>query len=135
MVEWIQVKGETMSSQSKIFLLALHRLINNDIDVVMHVFDGKDMSLTDLLGGNISQGDIDTLRMINFSDDQKVAIRKLVIAISRLSALNILSLIDGIVMNDMDDLPDLSLVERKTGRNISDEVFLNEEFYDLINHI
>jgi hypothetical protein len=131
-VEQVQIKGENMSSESKAFMKELHSLINSEIDVYMDVFFGTEYTPSNLLGGNLIEKDIATLRTIKISEDQKSALRKYIIAVSRSSALCVLSLIDGIVMTDEEDMPDLTLVDRKTGKDISDESFLNEEFYELM---
>ena len=48
--------------------------------------------------------------------------------LGRSVAFNILSLIDGVVYIDEEELPDLALIDKATGEEIT-EGFLHDEFY------
>jgi hypothetical protein len=60
-------------------------------------------------------------------------VTKLLLAVGRLSITGVLGVIDGVIMSDKFDLPDLSLVDRNTSIDIADESPLNEGFIYLIN--
>lgn len=124
---------DDMSTESMILVKEFHALISDTIVYAENVLYGTGISSNDYMGGNISEEDIFVLRTIHLSEKQKLSINKLLLAIGRLSVVGVLSVIDGVVISDKFDLPDLSLVKRDTKREIADEFFLNEEFYRYVD--
>ena len=122
-----------MSTESMILMKELHALINDSIGYVENVLYGTEISSNDYLGGNLSLDDISTLRTLSLSEKQKHSMNKLLLALGRLSVVGVLSVIDGIVVSDKLDLPDLSLVNRDSNKDIADVFPLNEEFYHYID--
>jgi len=107
----------------------LHTIISDSIGYAENVLYGTGTSSNDYLGGNLSVDDISILRTIFLSKKQKYAMRKLLLALGRLSVVGALSVIDGVVMSEKFDLPDLALVNRNSQKDIADDLPLNEAFY------
>lgn len=122
-----------MSIESKILMRELHTLISDTVRYTEKILFGSEITSNDYLGGNISKEDISTLRTIDLSEKQKKSIIRLLNATGRLSVAGTLSVIDGVILSDKFDLPDLSLVNRETKRDIADEFLLNEEFYQMMD--
>jgi hypothetical protein len=124
-----------MSKESRLFLQELQDSTIEVLGYVQKLFSDNDFTSSDLLGGNINENDVNTLRTISLDEKQLRALGKLVIAISRISMIEVLSLIDGIVMDSRRELPDLSLISLETGKDIADECLLNEDFYNYFRDI
>lgn len=122
-----------MSVDSDIFLKEIHEQISETVHLAMHSLAGSDVLQSDLLGGGLEFQDVEMIRSMKLSQEQETAFKKLFTAIGRLTATGILSIIDGIAMSDNYDLPDLNLVNRNTGVNITDDMPLNEKFIYLSN--
>lgn len=120
-----------MSEESQIFLEEIQVLIFDAVTCAGNMLSGREKSANDYLGGNLNVDDITILKSIPFSDEQKKALMKLLLAVGRLSVTGVLSVIDGVIMSENHELPELSLINRNTGENITDD-FLNEEFYKYI---
>ena len=118
-----------MSTGSMIFIKVLHVLISESVGFAENVLYGAEISSNDFFGGDLSAGDIYTLRTIHISKEQKLSIRKLLLALSRISVVGVLSVIDGMIVSEKLDLPDLSLVDRNSQKDIADDLPLNEAFY------
>jgi hypothetical protein len=120
-----------MSKESKVFLKETHLLIKDAVESAMHALQGSDFSIKDRLGSVLEEKDVKVLRNIHLSFEESEAIELLLKAVSELSLVGILSMIDGIMMSSEIDLPDLSLINRDTGLDITDEALLNEEFFEV----
>lgn len=112
-----------------ILMKELHAIISDSIGHAENVLYGTGISSNDYLGGNLSGDDISTLRTIHLSEKQKHSLHKLLLAMGRLSVVGVLGVIDGIVVSEKLDLPDLSLVNRDSQKDIAEDLPLNEEFY------
>jgi hypothetical protein len=117
-----------MSKDSQIFLKVSHLLIADATNFAEKMLLGSAISNDDLLGGYLSENEIEILRSIPLTDEQRKAIHTLLIAVGRLSVCGVLGMIDGIVMSDKFETPNLSLINRDTGKDIVDTCLLNEEF-------
>ncbi len=122
-----------MSVESMVLMKELHALISDSIGYIENVLYGTGISSNDYLGGNLSVDDISTLRTLSLSERQKHSMNKLLLALGRLSVVGVLSVIDGVVVSDKLDLPDLSLVNRDSKKDIADDLPLNEEFYRYVD--
>lgn len=120
-----------MSKESKVFLQMLHLLVKDTVKFADNMLSGHEISSSDYIGGELSDADIFTLRSILLSKEQRSSLLKLLTAVCNLSMTGALSVIDGVMMSDKLELPDLSLIDRNTGNDIIDEIMLNEEFENL----
>jgi hypothetical protein len=110
------------------FLQVLHSIVNDSVSCAENMLLGTSINPSDYLGGELTDLDIITLRSISFSLNQKKAFVKVLKAVCNLSITGALSVIDGIVMSDKFELPDLTLIERTSGKDIVGTMLLNEEF-------
>lgn len=122
-----------MSIESKILMRELHVLISGSVNFAEEMLDRSEIIANDYLGGNISEDDIYTLRTIGLTVKQKNSFRKLLTAIGRLSVAGTLGVIDGVIISDKFDLPNLALINREAQQDIADEFLLNEEFYQYVD--
>src|SRR5574340_170872 len=122
-----------MSIESKILMRELHVLISGSVNYAEEMLDRSEIIANDYLGGNISEDDIYTLRTIDLTVKQKNSLRKLLTAIGRLSVAGTLGVIDGVIISDKFDLPNLALITREAQQDIADEFLLNEEFYQYVD--
>lgn len=118
-----------MSTESKTFMKELHIIISDSIDYTENVLYGTGVSSNDFLGGNLSAEDITILRTISLSRKQRYSMHKLLLALGRISVVGVLGVIDGVIVSEKFDLPDLSLVNRDSKKDIAEDLPLNEEFY------
>jgi len=117
-----------MSKDSEIFLKEAHLLISDTVNFAEKMLASRKITNDDSMGGYLSENDIETLRSIHFTEEQRKALHILFLAIGRLSVCGVLGMIDGILMSDNYEIPDLSLINRNTGKDIVDTCLLNEEF-------
>lgn len=122
-----------MSIESKILMRELHVLISGSVNYAEEMLDRSEIIANDYLGGNISEDDIYTLRTIDLTVKQKNSLRKLLTAIGRLSVAGTLGVIDGVIISEKFDLPNLALINREAQQDIADEFLLNEEFYQYVD--
>lgn len=122
-----------MSIESKLLMRELHVLISGSVNYAEEMLDRSEIIANDYLSGNISEDDIYTLRTIDLTVKQKNSLRKLLTAIGRLSVAGTLGVIDGVIISDKFDLPNLALINREAQQDIADEFLLNEEFYQYVD--
>jgi len=96
-----------MSKESKVFFKELHLLITDTVTSAEKLLSNQDISSSDLMGGDLTKEDIAILRSISLTSQQLRALNKLLISIARLSMAGVLSVIDGVIMSESVDLPDL----------------------------
>ncbi len=121
-----------MSKASKAFLRELHTLINYDVSIAMEAITGsKLIEHSDSVGlVGLSEKEIRALGNIHLTPEQVLALKKALIATGRGIVFGLLCIIDGVAYTESEDIPDLALVNRATGENLSDQ-FLHDEFYEV----
>ncbi len=118
-----------MSRESKALLMELHSIIREQASEMTDFFLSQQDPRNPLLHPN--EIDIKELRKLSLTSRQKVILRQCMLALGRQIVFSTLSLIDGV--SDVDTvIPDLSLVNHETKKEITDQ-FLHDEFIDLLD--
>ena len=120
-----------MSKESRALLTVVHRMINKDVSATLAaITDGPIDEREALL--KLGDEEIKLLRGIRFSSVQREALRQALMELSRGIVFGILCIIDGVAYTESEDIPDLALVDRDTGKNIAD-MLLHDEFYEVVD--
>jgi len=114
-----------MSKPSAIFLRGVHQSIDMSAKWAMGAL-GK-APYDDDHYGTIRE-ELAVLRGIRLKQAQANALEKLMIELGRSVAFDLLSMIDGVVYSEGEELPDMALIDRATGQDIADG-FLHDEFH------
>jgi hypothetical protein len=75
--------------------------------------------------------ELNSLRKMKFTDDQILALKKLMIEVGRSVAFDMLSIIDGVVVSEVEELPEMALIDRMQGKPLTENL-LHEEFYEFL---
>lgn len=114
-----------MESQS--FFKEIYSLINSNIQKVIDVMQGeKQKEGSPLI--KLSTEDIQLLQSIKLTKAQLIVLKKALIETERNLIFGVLCIIDGVTYT-VEDIPDLALVNRSTGKSINQD-FLHDEFYE-----
>lgn len=115
-----------MSITTELFMKEIHQIIAESAEwAIQHVGLDSDMRSPSL----VSDEDRATLHRITLNDQARGALKRLLTEIGRSVAYGIFPTIDGAAEREGLELPHLALVERDTGKDLS-EGFLHDEFYE-----
>jgi hypothetical protein len=115
-----------MSVISELFMKEIHQIITESADgAMLCVGPMSDLRSPSIMSDQARK----TLHEIVLNDEEEKAFRVLLTEVGRSVAFGIFSTVDGVADREGLELPDLALVVRETGRDLSDG-FLHDEFYE-----
>ncbi len=124
------VVTDLVAERKRTFYRVIEESIGECVDEVMNNIDENGKNGLSLL----ALEDLEVLKSLKLTLKQRQVLRKALLDMGRSLTFSLFCMIDGVTCSDQGDLPDLSLIDRETGLDFSEQ-FLHDEYWDMVSDL